>query len=58
MAPSSRPKVPIAIMCEEIRLSSIISTRRMLARSGIVSSMPSSRSTARQYAVSLKIGDR
>ena len=48
VAPSSRPNVPMAIRCEEIRFSSIISTRMMLARSGISASMPSSFSTARQ----------
>ena len=58
VAPSSRPNVPIAVMCEAIRLSSIIRTRRMLARSGISASTPSSFSTARQYTVSLKKGER
>ena len=42
------PPVAMATRCEEIRLSSIIITRMTLARSGIWSSMPSSRSTPRQ----------
>ena len=58
VAPSSRPKVPIAVRCEAIRLSSIISTRMTIARSGTASSIPSSRSMARQNAVSLNSGDR
>ena len=58
LAPSSRPNGPIPVRCEEIRFSSIISTRITFARSGIRSSMPSSRSTARQYAASLNIGIR
>jgi hypothetical protein len=58
VAPSSRPNVAIATRCEEIRLTSIIMTRMTSARSGIWSVMPSSFSTARQYAVSLKIGAR
>ena len=58
VAPSSRPIGPRPPRCEPIRLSSIISTRMMLARSGILSSMLSNRSTARQYDVSLKIGIR
>ncbi len=58
VAPTSRPNVPTAVRCEAIRLSSIISTRITLARSGTWSVMPSSRSMARQYAVSLNSGDR
>ncbi len=57
-APSSMPPVASATRCEDIRLSSIISTRMTVARSGISSVMPSSFSTPRQYAVSLKNGDR
>ena len=48
IAPSSRPVVPSQTRCEEIRLSSIISTRITVARSVIWSVMPSSFSTARQ----------
>ena len=46
MAPSSMPVVAIQTRCEEIRLSSIISTRMVFVRSGISSVMPSSFSTA------------
>ena len=46
VAPISMPPVARATRCEEIRLSSIISTRMTLARSGIWSVMPSSFSTA------------
>ena len=52
------PPVASHTRWEEIRLSSISSTRMTLARSGISSVMPSSFSTARQYAVSLKNGER
>ena len=45
-APSSSPVVASQTRCEEIRLSSIISTRRAWARGG--ASIPSSLSTARQ----------
>ena len=55
-APSSMPPVASATRWLLIRLSSMTSTRITFARSG--TSMPSSFSTARQYAVSLKIGDR
>ena len=48
VAPSSMPPVPRHTRCELMRVSSIISTRMMLARSGIWSSMPRSRSTERQ----------
>ena len=58
VAPSSMPPVAMPTRCEESRFSSISSTRMTLARSGISSSMPSSFSTARQYAVSLKNGVR
>ena len=58
VAPSSRPIVPIAVRCEPIRLSSIISTRSTFARGGISASIPSRRSTPMQYAVSLKSGAR
>ena len=58
VAPSSSPNGPIPPRCEAIRFSSSSSTRISLARSGSLSSMPSSRSTDRQYAVSLKIGVR
>ena len=58
MAPNSMPPVASATRCEEIRLSSIIITRMTLTRSGIWSVMPSSFSTPRQYAVSLKNGAR
>ena len=47
-APISMPPVAMQTRCEEIRLSSIISTRRTFAFSGIWSSMSSSRSTPRQ----------
>ena len=50
--------MPIAVRCEPIRLSSIISTRSTFARVGISASMPSRRSTPMQYAASLKIGAR
>lgn len=58
VAPSSSPNVAIATRCEEIRFSSIIITRMIWARSGTCSVTPSSFSTLRQYAVSLKIGAR
>ena len=48
VAPSSMPPVPRQTRCELIRVSSIMSTRMMLARSGIWSVMPSSFSMARQ----------
>ncbi|CFR85084.1 Uncharacterised protein [Mycobacterium tuberculosis] len=48
MAPNSMPPVANATKCDEIRLSSIISTRMTLTRSGISSVMPSSFSTPRQ----------
>lgn len=54
VAPSSIPPVAMATRCEESRFSSISRTRMAVARSGIWSSMPSSFSTPRQYAVSLK----
>jgi hypothetical protein len=57
-APSSMPNEPTDIRCDVILLSSIIMTRMMEARSGMASSMPSRRSTPRQYVVSLKSGDR
>ncbi len=46
VAPSSLPPVASHTRCEEIRLSSIMSTRIVVARSG--ASIPSSFSTARQ----------
>ena len=46
-APSSMPPVAMATRWEEMRLSSIIITLMTLARGGISSSMPSSRSTPR-----------
>ena len=49
-APISMPPVARQTRWEEMRLSSIISTRMTVARSGIWSSMPSAFSTARQYA--------
>ena len=58
VAPSSIPPVATAMRWEPIRLSSIMSTRMSLARCGIWSVMPSSFSTDRQYAASLKIGVR
>ena len=58
VAPSSMPPVAMHTRCEESRFSSIRSTRMIVARSGIWSSMPRSFSTARQYAVSLKNGVR
>ena len=58
IAPSSIPPVASATKCDEIRLSSIIITRMTLARSGMSSVTPSNFSTPRQYAVSLKNGDR
>ena len=48
VAPSSMPPVPVHTRCEPIRLSSIISTRMTLARSGTWSVMPRSFSIARQ----------
>ncbi len=56
VAPSSLPPVARHTRCEEIRLSSIMSTRISLARSGTSSVMPSSFSTARQYAASWNSG--
>ena len=47
-----------ATMCEEIRLSSMSITRMTDARSGTCSEIPSSFSTPRQKATSLKNGDR
>ena len=58
IAPSSRPVVPSHTRCDAIRFSSIMSTRIVVARSVMSSVMPSSFSTARLYAVSLKIGAR
>ena len=55
-APSSMPPVAMATRCEEIRVSSISSTRITWARTG--TSMPSSFSTAMQYAASLNDGER
>ena len=48
VAPSSLPPVARQTRCDVIRLSSIISTRMTVARSGTSSVMPSSFSTARQ----------
>ncbi len=48
VAPSSMPPVAMQTRWEDIRFSSIRSTRMILARSVIWSSMPSSFSTARQ----------
>ena len=48
VAPISMPPVARQTRWLEIRLSSIISTRMVLARSGIWSVMPSSLSTPRQ----------
>ena len=56
--PSSMPPVARATAWLPIRLSSMVSTRSTLARSGTCSVMPSIFSMPRQYAVSLKIGDR
>ena len=50
------PPVASATRCEEILVSSISSTRITWARTG--TSMPSSFSTAMQYAASLKAGER
>ena len=58
VAPISMPPVPRATRWEVIRVSSIISTRITLARSGIWSVMPSSFSTARQKTASLNNGVR
>ena len=58
VAPSSMPNGPIPPRWEEILLSSSSRTRISFARSGILSSMPSSRSTDMQYAASLKSGIR
>ena len=58
VAPISMPPVARATRWEVIRLSSIMSTRMTLARSGIWSVMPSSFSTARQKTASLKNGVR
>ncbi len=55
-APSSMPPVATQTRCEAIRFSSQRSTRRTWARGG--ASIPSSRSTDRQYASSLKNGER
>ena len=57
-APISMPPVAIATRWDEIRFSSIMSTRMVLARSVMSSSMPSSFSTAPTYAASLKNGER
>ena len=56
VAPSSLPPVARQTRCDVIRLSSIISTRMTVARSGTSSVMPSSFSTARQYAASWNSG--
>ena len=58
MAPSSIPPVASATRWLEIRLSSISITRMTVARCGIASVMSNSFSTPRQYAVSLKNGER
>ena len=55
-APSSRLPVASQTRCELIRFISLQSTRITCARGG--ASMPSSRSTARQYPSSLKNGAR
>ena len=55
-APSSSPPVASHTRCDEIRFSSLNITRSTCARGG--ASIPSSRSTARQYPSSLKNGDR
>ena len=55
-APNSMPPVASHTQCEEMRLISIISTRMSSARSG--TTVPSSFSTAMQYAVSLNSGAR
>ena len=47
-APISMPPVAMQTRCEEMRLSSIRSTRMTWAFSGMSSSMSSSRSTPRQ----------
>ena len=52
------PPVARATRWLDIRLSSISITRTTVARSGIASVMPRSFSTARQYAVSEKNGER
>ena len=56
VAPSSLPPVARHTRWDVIRLSSIISTRMTDARSGMSSVMPSSFSTARQYAASWNSG--
>ena len=53
-APISRPVVASPTRCDVIRFSSHTRTRINRARSG--TSTPSSRSTPRQYASSLKNG--
>ncbi|CPU63565.1 Uncharacterised protein [Mycobacteroides abscessus] len=58
VAPISLPPVPRHTRWDAMRLSSIISTRMTLARSGTSSVMPRSFSTARQYAVSWNSGAR
>lgn len=58
VAPSSMPPVPMQMRWLEMRVSSIISTRMICARSGMSSSMPSRRSMPRQYVVSWNIGVR
>ena len=55
-APSSSPPVASHTRCDEIRFSSQKRTRITCARGG--ASIPSSRSTARQYPSSLKNGER
>ena len=55
-APSSIPPVATHTRCEAIRFSSQSRTRRTCARGG--ASIPRSRSTDRQYASSLKNGER
>jgi hypothetical protein len=52
MAPSSMPVVASPTRWEDTRFSSLSRTRIVVARGG--ASMPSRRSTARQYASSLK----
>jgi hypothetical protein len=56
IAPSSSPVVASHTRWEAMRFSSHTSTRMAWARGG--ASIPISRSTDRQYASSLKNGDR
>ncbi len=58
VAPISMPPVPRQMRWLEMRVSSIISTRIALARSGMSAVMPRTFSIARQYAVSWNIGVR